>query len=156
MKKFLLALVLVLSMVLVGCASKSQWQDRAENHIHEWFNKMDGKDGGLRIKSFSNIKKLYSSKSDSILIYSMDIVTNNGKTEVTMPIEYYYLVLPENGGELAGINLLYETGSIMDLAEEMVNVVPKEQREDGFREQMVNLCIYGAFQSDRVIKHSVK
>lgn len=156
MKKFLLALVIMVPMVLISCTSKSERQYHAEKHMHDWLSKMDGKDGGLEIKSYSNIKKIYSSKADSILIYSIDVVANNSKTEISMPIEFYYLVLPENGGELAGINLLFETGSIMDLVDKMIDVVPAEQRSDDFREQMTNLCIYGAFQSDRVIKHSVK
>ena len=108
--KHLLILLLALPMVLAGCSSKSQWQTNAENHIHDWLDKMAVPDGKLEIKSYSNIKKIYSSKADSILIYSIDIVANNGKTDVAMPIEFYYLVLPENGGEIAGINLLYETG----------------------------------------------
>lgn len=154
--KHLLIILLALPMVLVGCSSKSQWQSNAENHIHDWLDKMAVPDGKLEIKSYSNIKKIYSSKADSILIYSIDIVTNNGNTDVAMPIEFYYLVLPENGGEIAGINLLCETGSILKVADEMVDVIPKEQQKDDTREQMVNLCVYGAFQSDRIIKHSVK
>ena len=98
----------------------------------------------------------HGTEAFGVTVCSIDIVANNGKTDVAMPIEFYYLVLPENGGEIAGINLLYETGSILKVADDMVDVIPKEQRKSDIREQMVNLCVYGAFQSDKVIKHSVK
>lgn len=156
MKKFLLALLLIMPVVVMGCSHKSQIRQNAENHINEWFNKMGEDDGGIRISSYSNIKNIYSHKNDSIQVYSINVVIDNGKTEVGMPIEFYYLVLPDNGGDLAAINLMNETGSIIKAADDMYANAPEETKKHVTREQIIDLGVYAAFQSDKIIKHSVK
>lgn len=156
MKKFLLALVMMVPMILAGCSHKSEIRQNAENHINEWLNKMGEDDGKVRISSYSNIKNVYSHKNDSIQIFSIDAVVDNGKTEVAMPIEFYYLVLPENGGELAAINLMTETGSLIKAADEMYASASDEIKNSVTKEQIIDLGVYAAFQSDRIIKHRVK
>lgn len=156
MKKILLALGLILPMVLAGCSSKSDIQNRAEAHIDDWLTKMETDDGLVRVKSYSNIHNLYSHKADSILIYSIDVVIDNGNTEVAMPIEFYYMVLPDDDGDLAAINLMTETGSIIKAADDMYASAPEETKKHVTREQIIDLGVFAAFQSDKVIKHSVE
>lgn len=155
MKKFLLALVIVLPMVLPGCGSgKSERQIAAERYLTEWLEEQS-KGDKLLVESYSNIKLVNSVKEDSAQIYQLDIKAKNGDVELSMPIEYYYLVLPDKKGELAAINLLTETGPITGIIEEMMEQLPEGRKTGKNKEAVTYMCVSAAFLSDKVtvIKH---
>lgn len=134
MKKFLLALVLIVPMVVAGCSGKSDKQHKIEEQINAFFIDMKNmNDGDVQFKGYDNLKLELSMKSDSLLLYSATAKAERRGVTMDMPVEFVYLELPNNAGELLGVNLIPENGSLVEMndkwIEEISKSVSKEELE---------------------------
>lgn len=135
-------------------ASKNSVEIKAEKHLYEWLDKLMMDDGEPALLSYSDAKKVFTYKSDSVLIYNVDAKIREGRLEISTPLEYYYMILPNNAGSVAAINIVASTGSIIDYTDSFVK--GRADIDKNTRDQMIYISVLAAFQSDKVISHSVQ
>ena len=162
MKKLLLLLALLLPMVgLVGCApnqkednqeiedNRTPMQISAETHIHEMLEDMSARNSDPYIKTYTSPELIYSSQSDSLMIYTSDAVIVKGEVEIKTPVEFYYAVVPNLDGEYISISFMTDNKSLMETAEEMYAILPSSAQTEKNKDLAVNMSIMAATMSDK-------
>lgn len=118
---------LICLMVLTGCSGKSEKREKVEEQINALFTELkNDNDSNLIVKGYDNLKLEFSTRSDSIMLYSATIKTesDNG-IESGIPIEFIYFEFPDDNGEVLSVNFVSKNGSLIDTNDEIIENVGK-------------------------------
>lgn len=129
MKKLLLLLALIAPMIaLVGCESAKRKEVKKQIDLTFANLKNDNLDKEIVFSEYKNLKLELSSRNDSLLVYSAIVEGMNGKMKIETPVEFVYLEMPDNTGEILGVNLISSNNeSIIDAVDRIINEMSKSK-----------------------------
>lgn len=162
MKKLFFILSLLFPIMgLSGCAPtqkgdnqekedrRSQMQISAENHIHGILQDLYDGDN-IKLESYSEPLLVYSGQSDSLMIYMVNAVILAAKSELKVPIEFYYAVVTSYEGEMVSVNpLLGNKKSLLETIEELYAKLPKSDQNEKNKDDISKMAILAATLSDK-------
>lgn len=156
MKKLLITFIATLSL-FYGCVgvtnedSKSDYMISAEKHIADLLDKLISEG---TIDSYSDLNLEYSSKSDSLLIYTMNIKSSKNSNEVSVPIEFYCNIYPSDDlddKQTICVNFINETKPILQVVDEMMQKLPIEDQTEENRAFCLDMSVMAASLSSKTI-----
>lgn len=90
-------------------------------------------DNDVQFTGYDNLKLELSLKNDSLLLYSATTKAERRRVAMDIPVEFVYFELPNDAGELLGVNLVPDNGSLIEMndkwIEELGKSVSKEELE---------------------------